>query len=153
MLFSLVEAHLRQVKWSSWLKSMCIRREMFTPSPGQQWELAATRTTVWGELAVPMWEKKGKCAEKYNNKCEMSSSKSLSCVLLALAGLPIHVCWVIKVNTHWQTPCQLLCILFCCFILHLELVKSPFSFVSCSTNIISMPACVHVSRVTRFYIL
>lgn len=103
MLFSPVEAPLRQVNWSSWHKSMRIRGEMlFTPSPGQQWELAATRTAAWGELAAPMWEKKGKSAEKYNSKCEMSSSKSLSCVLLALAGLPTQVSWDAHTHTHKQ---------------------------------------------------
>lgn len=76
--FLILEAPLRQVKQSGWLKSMCISREMlFTPSPGQQWELAAKRITVRGELAVPMWEKKAKCVEEYNNTCETSSSKAL----------------------------------------------------------------------------
>lgn len=47
MLFSRCEAPLRQVKRSSWHESTRIRGEMlFTPSPGQQWELAATRTAA-----------------------------------------------------------------------------------------------------------
>lgn len=89
----ILEAPLRQVKQSGWLKSMCIRREMLlTPSPGQQWELAAKRITVRGELVVPMWEKKAKCVEKYSNKCEMSSNKKLSCVPLALPDLQTQAC-------------------------------------------------------------
>lgn len=59
--FLLLKLLSRQVKWSSWHKFMCTRRELlFTPSPGQQWELATTRTAVWGELTAPTVEGKGR---------------------------------------------------------------------------------------------
>lgn len=95
--FLLVEAPLWQVKQSSWLKSMYIRREMlFTPSPGQQWELAAKGITVRGELAAPMWEKKTKCVENtiINVRCPPAKHCLVCCysslTIFANAGMLWH---------------------------------------------------------------
>lgn len=86
------EASLQNVKLSTW-KHVHEKRNVvyILPRPVVGVSSSEKKHAVRGELADPVWEKKGKCAEKYNNKYEMFSSKTLLSALLALAGLPTQV--------------------------------------------------------------
>lgn len=122
---------------------------LFTPSPGQQWELAATRSAVWGELAARMWEKKGK-----NTIINVRCPPANHCVL-SVRSQPLQGCQGRCADTLRcpQIPRQT--DNDCCvrFTSSLHFVCFCFS-VFTEKNIILLSACVsHIKHISYFYCL
>lgn len=78
-----------------------IWRLVFTPSPGQQWKLAATTAAVWGEMTTPIVENTHKQTCDGLQRCSVLPVHTVYLfIYLFLKGTALPFCSYVFFNLH-----------------------------------------------------